>query len=280
MRTACALLWLVAASAGVSAQSPSIDRVNITNPGIYRIEVKSVIDDKKLAGHSWQVVTGMKVVRNTTSVPARLCTSFGFQYVIVGSPSKVEVPIKMVTRFPAPGLYNPETRERTFEHATVVRRTVGRVHFRSYTLESSWELVPGVWTFELWHKDRKLAEQSFTLTSPCADCEQDEPAGQPCEERLVATAAAESLGPIRADMDAVFQAKVTGDHGHHGQCPHGNCSHCCPSCLNAVANASLGVDYSSLIGVATIVQRYGLIEPLPLNAWLSQLLLRPPCAQA
>jgi hypothetical protein len=180
---------MIATSVGVSVQSLSIVRVDTARPGIYELSVMKVIDDKNLAGHSWHLVTDMKLVRTTTSVPARLCTSFGFEYVIQGSPSKLEVPIRMVTRFPKPGLRNPETQETTYQHETVVSRSIGQVHFRSYTLESTWELVPGIWTFELWYGSRKLAEQSFTVTPSCAECGEEEPRRRSCEDRFVATAA-------------------------------------------------------------------------------------------
>jgi hypothetical protein len=37
-----------------------------------------------------------------------------------------------------------------------------------YTLEDIFELVPGVWTVELWDGERKLLTQSFTLETPAA----------------------------------------------------------------------------------------------------------------
>jgi hypothetical protein len=42
---------------------------------------------------------------------------------------------------------------------TRIGDTVGAL----YTLDDSFELVPGIWTFELWDGDRKLLTQSFTL---------------------------------------------------------------------------------------------------------------------
>jgi hypothetical protein len=87
----------------------------------------------------------------------------------------------MVTKFPRAGLHDPQTNETIYRNETVVTRSIGKLHFRSYTLEEQWELVPGVWTFELWSHDRKLGEQSFTLIAS----DRPEPSRRSCDERLV-----------------------------------------------------------------------------------------------
>jgi hypothetical protein len=40
---------------------------------------------------------------------------------------------------------------------------IGTTQFRSYVLDNDWEVVPGVWIFQVWYQGRKLAEQKFTL---------------------------------------------------------------------------------------------------------------------
>jgi hypothetical protein len=37
--------------------------------------------------------------------------------------------------------------------------------FSGYDIDDSWELVPGVWTIQLWAGDQKFAEESFTLVT-------------------------------------------------------------------------------------------------------------------
>ena len=193
MRTAVATLFLIIAPLSAGGKSLSIHRATIANAGIYELKIARSVGDTNLAGSSRYVVTGTRRLQTTTGIPARVCTSFGFEYMIIGTPLSAEVPIKMVTKFPTPGLRNPETQQTTYRHETVVNRTIGRVHFRSYTLEEQWELVPGVWTFELWYQDRKLAEQSFTLSTPCADCGRSEAAPVSCQERLVSEAPGRTL---------------------------------------------------------------------------------------
>jgi hypothetical protein len=186
VKAALALLCLIAVPLGIEVQAVSIDRVEIANAGLYELKIERTVGDANLAERSRYIVTRVRKIRSTTSIPARICTNFGFEYVIIGAPPNTDVPIKMVTIFPSAGLHNPETGQTTYRQETVVHRSIGRPHFRTYTLESAWELVPGVWKLELWYRDRKLAEQSFTLTAPCADCERDAASGRSCEERLVA----------------------------------------------------------------------------------------------
>jgi len=176
VRIKAALLLLLFAPSSLHAQPPSVEGIDITNRGIYEIEVKKKIDDENLVGSYRDIVTNIRRIKTTTNIPARLCISFGLEYIIVGAPSGVEIPIKMVTRFPKQGLYNPDTKLTVHWNETVVNRTIGKAHFRSYTLDKEWEVVPGVWTFELWYQGRRLVEQMFNLVEPCANgCDKSQP---------------------------------------------------------------------------------------------------------
>jgi hypothetical protein len=170
--TVAALLFV--ASPSVYAQSLHVERIEITNQGIYEIEAQRIIGDKDLAGSHGNVVTKLRRIRTTTIIPARLCISFGLEYRIIGKPNGIEVPITMAIRLPKRGLYDPGTKRIFHRYETVVDRTIGDGHFRSYTLDKEWEVVSGVWTLEFWYEDRKLVEQSFTLIEtprdPQAEC--------------------------------------------------------------------------------------------------------------
>jgi hypothetical protein len=189
MRTIVASLLFVVTPCSLFAQSSSVERIDVTNFGIYEVEFTKERESKTEPPRSWEVVTKFRNIKTTTTIPARLCISFGFEYRIVGTPIDAQSGIRMITRFPNQGMRNPETRQTVYQTEAVVDRAVGRQHFRSYTLDKAWELVPGVWTFELWHKNRKLAEQSFTLTEPCGDgCDMVERPKSKCEESLVSVA--------------------------------------------------------------------------------------------
>lgn len=182
-------LLLLTVSSGLLAQPHHIDRVDIINWGRYDVEIAKTIDDRYLAGGRQNVVADRKNLELTATIAARLCVSFGLEYVLVGTPTNVDVPIKMVTRFPVGGVRNPDTGLVTHRHEAIVMRTIGQLHFRSYTLEREWEVVPGTWTFELWDNDRKLVERSFMLTRNCDDnCDRIDSDHAACDRKVALAA--------------------------------------------------------------------------------------------
>jgi Domain of unknown function (DUF3859) len=43
---------------------------------------------------------------------------------------------------------------------------IGALCLLGYGFDNAWEIVPGVWTEQIWYQDRKLAEQTFTVSGP------------------------------------------------------------------------------------------------------------------
>jgi hypothetical protein len=69
-----------------------------------------------------------------------------------------------VALFPDPGLYDPATGRR-FTRAGYDRTdAIGPGGYLSYSFDHDWEMVPGVWTLQIWNQGRMLAEQTFTVT--------------------------------------------------------------------------------------------------------------------
>ena len=189
MRILAASLFLIVVPHCAGAQALSIGKVKIVNVGIYELEIRKKSERESLAERSWEVVRKIRQVQATTKIPARTCISFGFEYTIAGTPVGTEVPIKMITKFPSQGLFNPQNRKTTYQNEMLITRTIGNVHLRSYTFDKEWELIPGVWTFQLWYKDQKLAEQSFTVVVPCVQgCDQPAIPKSECEENQVSVA--------------------------------------------------------------------------------------------
>jgi hypothetical protein len=76
------------------------------------------------------------------------------------------VTIRKITLIPQPGIRNPKTGNTTVRNEYSFKRNIGETAFTNYTLEESWEVAPGTWTFELWAGNRKLASKSFNLVKP------------------------------------------------------------------------------------------------------------------
>jgi hypothetical protein len=166
MRTIVCCFLLLSLSSVAHAQKAQIERIDIVGRGIYQVAVGKLTPDKQTPTGVVASVKNATKVEDTTTVHARIGLEFGIEYVIVGSPKGAQVPIRIVNIYPKQGLRNPKTRK-TLRHAEIVRKkTIGDVIYAGYAFENEWEIVPGVWKFELWHKNRKLAQQSFTVSKP------------------------------------------------------------------------------------------------------------------
>lgn len=166
MRMVTACFLLLGLWCGAYAQEARVERIDIVGKGIYQIAVGKLAPEKQTPTGVAASVANETKIQDTTTVPAKIGLEFGIQYLIVGAPKGAQVPIRIVNVYPPPGLKNPNSKE-PIRRAEIVRnKTVGDVIYAGYGFENAWEIVPGTWTIELWHKDRKLAQQSFTVTRP------------------------------------------------------------------------------------------------------------------
>lgn len=122
----------------------------------------------------------VRLVEKTTRIPAGIGKKFGISYILRGVPQNayVEVTIRVITpgltRPPEPGpqLYTaqgiklPDRRGPATARTTEQWQAHANLDKPAYDLfgfEHDWELVPGRWTFQVWHKDTLLAEQAFEV---------------------------------------------------------------------------------------------------------------------
>jgi hypothetical protein len=146
-------------------QSPKVERVEIVEKGLYRAETARTTQAAGTATGVQDELANVKLVSDTTTIPARIGTRFGVRYRVVGSPARGSVKMTVIIRFPGEGLRNPKTGERTARDVTSWTRHIGGVTYNGYGFDEAWELVPGTWVYEFWHEGRKLAEQSFTVVN-------------------------------------------------------------------------------------------------------------------
>jgi hypothetical protein len=163
VRTVLALLLLTFPAMNASAQMLRVDRIKVAEYGIYTADVDSAVLAPGTPAGARTEVSDVKHAATTRSIPAQTGVRFGFRYILVGSPSGVTLPLHMVTIFPKPGLRahpgaRPQARSE-FDKPV----TIGTTSYRDYSFEQDWEIVPGVWTFQIWYQGRMLAEQKFTV---------------------------------------------------------------------------------------------------------------------
>jgi Domain of unknown function (DUF3859) len=180
------LCLLVAAAAGADAQTPSapnpagpppsptvieegptVTGLTITHAGTYTATSTSA---PARAGqlsptNTIGTETGWHFVSDGGDVPARVGTRFGLEFRVDGAPAGEPVTLYMALSFPPQGLRNPNTG--AMLHGTRIafpNVKIGALSLLGYGFDNAWEIVPGVWTEQIWYKDRMLAERSFTVS--------------------------------------------------------------------------------------------------------------------
>lgn len=182
MRTlwaAVALILLTAENA--HAEPPSVARAEIVWAGLYEAEITGTISQPHTAVGRTNQLSNIRKLRATTTVEGRLGVSFGLEYKLWGKPGGASVPVTIVVILPKAGLRNPANPGPTFrEHWRPSAQVIGGQTMVGYTLENDWEVVPGLWTFEIWSEDQKLGEQAFCVVTERAPRPSDGKDDDPC----------------------------------------------------------------------------------------------------
>ena len=139
--------------------------VHIESFGLYRLE--GVEHTQRADQTSGSVYTASRKVflQQTDRVPLTLGTAFGVSFV-VEAPGRSTVRLRSITRYPSPGLTNPKTGTTGLHDEVVITVPVGKPVVDEFLFSYEWELVPGVWVWQLWDGEKKLAEKSFVVVRP------------------------------------------------------------------------------------------------------------------
>ena len=177
MRTPFIVLCLLVATAnGAAAQTATIPErkatvsgVTVTNAGTYT--GKSISAPARAGQLSPTGTIGTTVdwhfVSNTPDVVGKVGTQFGIEFRIDGAPVGDGVTLHLVLTFPPQGIRNPNTGD--MMHAAKIafpNMKIGALSVLGYGFDSAWEIVPGVWTEQIWYQDQMLAERTFTVSKP------------------------------------------------------------------------------------------------------------------
>jgi len=161
IRRLCLVLAFVGCSTLTTyAQVASGIEVQIVERGIYRAETVKKTDTPGTTG-AINTVQNVRLITNTTSVVGHIGVRFGLRYIVQGPMSDVDV--KLVINFPLAGLRNPQTQEVFFHSEYIIAVPTGVARYWEYQFEYEWEIVPGLWHFQFWHRDQKLGEQRFCV---------------------------------------------------------------------------------------------------------------------
>ena len=158
--------WLAAAVGPAAAQAPVVRGITITHAGAYTAETKSA--PAQSGQESPTGTVGTDTNWHFESDFDR-CTrqgrrQFGVEFRIDGEPREDSVTLYLTLMFPPQGMHNPNT-GKTMHTAKIAfpNMKIGALCVVGYGFDNEWEIVPGVWTEQIWYQDHMLAERSFTI---------------------------------------------------------------------------------------------------------------------
>ena len=160
MRNWLAALFLLVSSVGAGAQT--VERVKITEFGVYTRDVVETVKNPNLATGKLRIAQNFKLIQEGDVIVAGKGISFGFRYETIGKPKGKAINLTWVTRFPPEGLDDPKNGHFQYNEFTHTH-TIGDDAHRTYTFDEAFEMVPGEWTFEFWDGPKKLGEKRFKV---------------------------------------------------------------------------------------------------------------------
>jgi len=137
--------------------------IEIVEFGIYNRDVEKIIPDASTLIGSRNVVKNPKLIEQTNKIVAKLGTSFGFRYKILGKSNGDTVTLEKELVFPE--TTNPVTGKTSSRSVTKLSRKIGSTYFTDFSFEEPWELAPGQYKISLFYNGRKLSEKIFFIES-------------------------------------------------------------------------------------------------------------------
>ena len=160
------LAFLVVFVAAARAQDMRVDKIEIVESGFYDSTTATVTGTTP----STATVTGavnelgdLKLLAPPPATSARVGIGFGVWFRPIGARDGERAMLRSVWQIPAPGIVNPTNGNTFHQSVSEFPVTIGGKHWRGYSFEEPWEVVPGTWTLEIWQGDRKLLEKSFEI---------------------------------------------------------------------------------------------------------------------
>ena len=140
----------------------------VSQRGLYRmVRSGGVVSDPKTTTGKVIAKPVIQLVKSTQRIPLMKGAQMYLQYRIWSFPDQLAyVDLRRVLKHPEMTLPDGST---TTGSDFMVKRKVSSNHvivYTGYGFDDDYELVEGDWTFEIWYKDEKLVEQTFTTYWP------------------------------------------------------------------------------------------------------------------
>jgi hypothetical protein len=154
---------LLLMGAAAHAQAVRVDGIDFTEYGIYTLD--RIVEGRDPHGISEATAANIRHAATLRTLPAQIGATFGFRYRVLGKPKGAPVDLRKIVIFPPPGIIPLRSSHPIPQDEFTLHARIGEISFSSYTLEDSFELVPGPWTIEIWYGAHKLGTQSFRVVA-------------------------------------------------------------------------------------------------------------------
>src|SRR5882672_11867605 len=147
------------------AHAQTVETLDVYEYGVYASSPRVAVGRSQQGIVRYQA-NRIDLVETTRTIVAHIGGQFGFRYRLTGRPMDAGVPLTIVTRFPAPGILAPKGSVPFVRDVDTVTATLGGPNFLTWPFERRSDLVPGIWTIEIWQGTKKLTEQKFNVILP------------------------------------------------------------------------------------------------------------------
>jgi hypothetical protein len=154
-----AWIAVLASLIAISSAAPANAGARLLDYGMYATGGETNCDFSSPIGYC--ALQSIDHVATATDIPGALGISFGIHYGFDGQAAA----IRSVLLFPPAGLKNPRFAAPT--HSYVRDESCdGSDCYDLYALDFPWEVVEGIWTFQIWANGSLVLEKKFRVVLP------------------------------------------------------------------------------------------------------------------
>jgi hypothetical protein len=159
------LTALAAAFATALMAAPAqASQIEIKDYGFYDLSVDGSVPAPEDISGERNIVSNIRLNRQTDEIDAQLGRSFGFRFRIA-DPKLVGQTLTLRTIFPP--LTNPKTgKTMTTQDRSFVVSSTGELLYDGYRFDYDWEMAEGIWTYQILNNGRVIAEKKFKVIIP------------------------------------------------------------------------------------------------------------------
>ena len=152
----------IAAGFGIAQAKTRIDGAQVIERGYYELgKTKTISDSSISTGQRTEATATLK--QSAARIEVENGTVLGFSFIVKGQPREGNVTMRVIWRYPDPGMKNPATGKTKYtdEYDTPVAMNSKQTFY--WSVGDPWQQVPGIWTCEIWHGQRRVVRQDFEV---------------------------------------------------------------------------------------------------------------------